>query len=56
MVQFLSINFFSWISSIFVGVFKISRFFVSFCTNNLALKAIYSNKQCNNDKNIVLIL
>ena len=32
MVQFLSINFFSWISSIFVGFFKISRFFfVSFC-------------------------
>jgi hypothetical protein len=33
MVQFLSINFFSWISSIFVGVFKSSRFFVSSCTN-----------------------
>ena len=32
MVQFLSINFFSWISSIFVGVFKSSRFFVSPCT------------------------
>ena len=31
MVQFLSINFFSWISSIFVGVFKSSRFFVSSC-------------------------
>ena len=31
MVQFLSINFFSWISSIFVGVFKSSRFFVSTC-------------------------
>ena len=31
MVQFLSINFFSWISSIFVGVFKSSRFFVSLC-------------------------
>ena len=29
MDQFLSINFFSWISSIFVGVFKSSRFFVS---------------------------
>ena len=26
MVQFLSINFFSWISSIFVGFFKSSRF------------------------------
>ena len=29
MVQFLSVNFFSWISSIFVGFFKSSRFFVS---------------------------
>ena len=28
MVQFLSINFFSWISSIFVGFFKSSRFFL----------------------------
>ena len=28
MVQFLSIIFFSWISSIFVGFFKSSRFFV----------------------------
>ena len=27
MVKFLSINFFSWISSIFVGFFKSSRFF-----------------------------
>ena len=27
MVQFLSIHFFSWISSIFVGFFKISHFF-----------------------------
>ena len=27
MVQFLSINFFSWISSIFVGLFKSYRFF-----------------------------
>jgi len=32
MVQLLSINFFSWISSIFVGFFKSSRFFVSLCT------------------------
>ena len=31
MVQFLSIKFFSWISSIFVGVFKSSRLFVSLC-------------------------
>ena len=28
MVQFLSINFFSWISSIFVGFFKSYRFFL----------------------------
>ena len=32
MVQFLSVFFFSWISSIFVGFFKSSRFFVSPCT------------------------
>jgi len=32
MVQVLSIIFFSWISSIFVGFFKSSRFFVSLCT------------------------
>ena len=32
MVQFLSIIFFSWISWIFVGFFKSSRFFVSLCT------------------------
>jgi len=31
MVQFLSINFFSWISSIFVGFLKSSHFFVSLC-------------------------
>ena len=31
MVQFLSINFFPWISSIFVGFFKSSSFFVSPC-------------------------
>jgi hypothetical protein len=31
MVQFLSISFFSWISSIFVGFFNSSRFFVSSC-------------------------
>ena len=35
MVQFLSINFFSWISSIFVGVFKSFRFFVSPCTRQV---------------------
>ena len=32
MAQFLPTHFFSWISSIFVGFFKSSRFFVSFCT------------------------
>ena len=31
MVQFLSINYFSWISAILVGVFKSSRFLVSSC-------------------------
>ena len=31
MVKFLSINIFSWISSIFVGFFKRSRFFVLTC-------------------------
>ena len=36
MVQFLSIIFFSWISSIFVGVFKSSCFFVSLCTCSAA--------------------
>ena len=33
MVQFLSIFFFCWISSIFVGFFESSRFFVSPCTS-----------------------
>ena len=37
MVQFLSMIFFSWISSIFVGFFKSSRFFVSFCINKMLL-------------------
>ena len=32
MVKFLSINFICWISSIFVGFFKSSRFFASPCT------------------------
>ena len=32
MVQLLSIKFFCWISSIFVGFFKSSRFFGSPCT------------------------
>ena len=36
MVQFLSIHFFPWISSIFVGFFKSSRFFVSSYITNIA--------------------
>ena len=44
MVQFLSIFFFSWISSIFVGFFKSSRFFVSPCIcANQALIHHYMN-------------
>ena len=38
MVQFLSINFFSWISSIFVGFFKSSHFFVSPCTTCISTR------------------
>ena len=38
MVHFLSINFCCWISSIFVGFFKSSRYFVSLCTCNLKNK------------------
>jgi hypothetical protein len=42
MVQFLSIIFF-WISTIFVGFFKRSRFFVSPCTNvTLVLSGLLS--------------
>jgi len=40
MVQFLSINFFSWISSIFVGFFKSSHFFVSQCV------CVHTNEMC----------
>ena len=46
MVQFLSISFFSWISSIFVGFFKSSRFFVSPCTKPIYIQhsgSIYLN-------------
>ena len=39
MVQFLSI-FFSWISSIFVGVFKSSRFFVSSCITEYSVRTV----------------
>ena len=38
MVQFLSIIFFSWISSIFVGFFKSSRLFVSLCLYMYSVK------------------
>ena len=41
MVQFLSINFFSWISSIFVGFFKSSRFFVSLCSLRYSANCIF---------------
>ena len=40
MVQFLSINFFSWISSIFVGFFKSSRFFVSLCIRQAEIHTV----------------
>jgi len=40
MVQFLSINFFSWISSIFVGFFKSSHFFVSLCICHTGLLTV----------------
>ena len=42
MVQFLSINFFSWISSIFVTFFKSSRFFVSLCIRHRCTIGVYS--------------
>jgi len=53
MVQFLSIIFFSWISSIFVGFFKSSRiFFVSLCIGRAKFslrtrnwKSLRQNKQ-----------
>ena len=41
MVQILSINFFSWISSIFVGFFKSSLFFVSPCRRKGRLKGTW---------------
>jgi hypothetical protein len=40
MVQFMSINYFSWISSIFVGFFKSSRFFVSLCIYNFSVVSL----------------
>ena len=44
MVQFLSINFFSWISSIFVGFFKSSRFFVSLCICTVGVVPLQQDK------------
>ena len=47
MVQFLSIIFFSWISSIFVGFFKSSRFYVSLCISKYCFNFELSvNPQC----------
>ena len=45
MVQFLSINFFSWISSIFVGFFKSSRSFVSSCITHFPFSEERGNKK-----------
>ena len=54
MVQFLSKNFFSWISSIFVGFFKSSRFFVSSCTIQYIIPLSYTlnNKKYNNNNKL----
>ena len=47
MVQYLSIIFFSWISSIFVGFFKSSRFFcVTLYNRNGEWKLLYQNARC----------
>jgi hypothetical protein len=43
MVQFLSIKFFCWISTIFVGFFKSSRFFVSSCISSWVAKFVNFN-------------
>ena len=50
MVQFLSIIFFSWISSIFVGFFKRSRLFVSPCIFHFALIYFYFKRHLFNIK------
>ena len=57
MVQFLAINFFSWISSIFVGFFKSSRFFVSTCILAINFKLILGkgNLKIMVDKNLMHI-
>ena len=47
MVQFLSINVFSWISSIFVGFFRSSRFFVSPCISAIPLFLVSFSKTSN---------
>ena len=54
MVQFLSINFFSWISSIFVGFFKSSRFlchsvYQSSPTSSLVLRVYQTCRTCHNE-------
>ena len=45
MVQFLSINFFSWISSIFVGFFKSFHFFVSSSTFAVLCDSLLCSEQ-----------
>jgi len=45
MVQFLSIFFFSWISSIFIGFFKSSHFFVSSCIFNFDENGLQVNNK-----------
>jgi len=51
MVQFLSINFFSWISSIFVGFFKNSRFF---CVTLYIETDLSENKRVNRALHLVM--
>ena len=56
MVQFLSINFFSWISSICVGFFKISRFLchpVQAVAPKLLSLSVKGDKQKKNGENIL---
>ena len=54
MVQFLSIIFFSWISSIFVGFFKSSLFFVSLCILCKLLLYLLFLMGCEQNKNILV--
>jgi len=53
MVQFLSIDFFFWISSIFVGFFKSSRFFVSPCTCTSSWNLSKSRGRKNNRRTLL---